>query len=139
MLQGKSPMRLRNYDIIIPSILNRYFIFGCCVLGLLVFLARLAITGDGWLLVALFAALVVVGIHDLVQTRHALLRNYPVIGHVRYLVEEVRPELRQYLFEHDSEALPFSRVQRSLVYQRAKSVPDQRPFGTLLDGLWPGL
>ncbi len=126
-------MVVRNYPIAIPSILNRYFIFGCCVLAFLVSLAFLAVTADVWLLAVIFGALVLVGLRDLTQTRHALLRNYPVIGHVRYLVEEIRPELRQYLFEDDSDALPFSRTQRSLVYQRAKSEADQRPFGTLLD------
>src|SRR3546814_15435006 len=70
---------------------------------------------------------------DLVQTRHAITRNYPVIGHIRFLIESVRPELRQYLFETDFERLPFSRAERSLVYARAKGQPDQRPFGTLID------
>ncbi len=112
---------------------SRYFVFAGCIAGLVLSLVLIAATGYGWLLAALFAGLVAVGVHDLVQTRHALLRNYPVIGHVRYMVEEIRPELRQYLFEDDHDALPFSRTQRSLVYQRAKSEADQRPFGTLLD------
>ncbi len=83
-----------------------------------------------WLI---FTALTVLGIHDLVQTRHAVLRNYPVIGHVRFLLETIRPELRQYFLEGDHEAAPFSRAQRSLVYQRAKGESDKRPFGTQLD------
>ena len=73
------------------------------------------------------------GVHDLLQRRHAITRNYPVIGHLRFLIESFRPELRQYLFETDSEKLPFSRTQRSLVYARAKNDPDQRPFGTIID------
>jgi len=80
-----------------------------------------------------FAALSAVGIHDLVQTRHAVLRNYPVLGHVRYLAEMVRPELRQYLFEDDDDTTPFSRAQRSLVYARAKGEQADHPFGTLTD------
>ena len=67
------------------------------------------------------------------QTRHAVLRNYPVIGHLRFLLEFIRPEMRQYFIEGDSEAAPFSRQQRSLVYQRAKGDSDKRPFGTQLD------
>jgi glutamate synthase domain-containing protein 2 len=86
---------------------------------------------DGLLII--FGPLTVLGIHDLLQTRHAITRNYPVLGHARYLFELVRPELRQYLFETDFEKLPFSRTQRSLVYARAKNDPDQRPFGTLVD------
>lgn len=88
-----------------------------------------------WLAVvaALGAAGLVIGIGDLRQTRHALLRNYPVIGHLRFLFEWIRPEIRQYFLESDREAVPFSRQQRSLVYQRSKDESDKRPFGTQLD------
>ncbi|WP_298011816.1 FMN-binding glutamate synthase family protein [uncultured Aquabacterium sp.] len=78
-------------------------------------------------------ALTAVGINDLRQPSRAVLRNYPVIGHLRYLLEFIRPEIRQYFIEGDAEAAPFSRQQRSLVYQRAKGEPDKRPFGTQMD------
>ena len=83
--------------------------------------------------VLLLSGLVVVGIHDLQQTRHAILRNYPIIGHLRFLLEFIRPEVRQYFIEGDSDSVPFSRAQRSLVYARAKGDLDKRPFGTLLN------
>ncbi len=83
--------------------------------------------------VLLLSALVIVGVHDLQQTKHAVLRNYPIIGHLRFLLEFIRPELRQYFIEGDNEAVPFSRSQRSLVYARAKGDSDKRPFGTQLD------
>ena len=73
------------------------------------------------------------GLRDTRQTRHSVLRNYPVIGHLRFLLEFIRPEMRQYFIEGDNEAAPFSRQQRSLVYQRAKGEPDKRPFGTQMD------
>ncbi|NUZ04530.1 FMN-binding glutamate synthase family protein [Piscinibacter koreensis] len=82
-----------------------------------------------WIAVALLA-LVLLGLRDRVQTRHSVLRNYPVIGHLRFLLEFIRPEMRQYFIEGDNEAAPFSRQQRSLVYQRAKGDSDKRPFGT---------
>jgi len=82
---------------------------------------------------AVFGGLVLLGYNDLRQSSRSVLRNYPVIGHLRYLLEFVRPELRQYFIESDSEAAPFSRQQRSLVYQRAKGEPDKRPFGTHKD------
>lgn len=85
----------------------------------------------GWFL--LLTALVILGIRDLQQTHHAILRNYPIIGHLRFLLEFIRPELRQYFIEGDSEAVPFSRAQRSLVYARAKGESDKRPFGTQMD------
>jgi glutamate synthase domain-containing protein 2 len=80
-----------------------------------------------------FLSLVALGVSDVRQTRHAILRNYPVIGHLRFLLEYIRPEIRQYFIESDSEAAPFSRAQRSLVYQRSKTQPDNHPFGTHLD------
>ena len=73
------------------------------------------------------------GFYDLAQRRHSVRRNYPIIGNFRWLIEAIRPELRQYLFEADNEAAPFSRSQRSLVYARAKGESSERPFGTLLD------
>ena len=88
-------------------------------------------TGGGW--VFLFLFLTGVGMSDVMQTRHSVLRNYPLIGHLRFLLEFIRPEIRQYFIEGDNEAAPFSRQQRSLVYQRAKGAPDQRPFGTQRD------
>ncbi len=87
--------------------------------------------GGPWALGFLF--LTGLGWRDTRQTRHAVLRNYPVIGHLRFLFEYVRPEMRQYFIESDREAAPFSRQQRSLVYQRAKGQSDKRPFGSQLD------
>jgi len=100
--------------------------------GLALWLAQPA-TGWPLALVAAGAAGLAIGISDLRQTRHALLRNYPVIGHLRFLFEWIRPEIRQYFLESDREAVPFSRAQRSLVYQRSKNESDKRPFGTQLD------
>lgn len=78
-------------------------------------------------------ALLAVGIRDVLQTRHSVLRNYPLVGHLRYFFEFIRPEIRQYFIESDTEKAPFSRSERSLVYQRAKNDPDARAFGTELD------
>jgi glutamate synthase domain-containing protein 2 len=88
--------------------------------------------------VLVFAVLVAIGIRDLRQPQRAVLRNYPVIGHLRFLMEYIRPEIRQYFIESDTEAAPFSRAQRSLVYQRAKGDPDNRPFGTQIDVMRQG-
>ncbi len=81
----------------------------------------------------LFGALTLLGVRDLIQTRHAVLRNYPISAHLRFLLEGIRPEMRQYFFESESDGLPFSRTQRAIVYQRAKMALDKRPFGTLRD------
>ncbi|NNE53488.1 MAG: FMN-binding glutamate synthase family protein [Sulfitobacter sp.] len=79
---------------------------------------------------AIFAFLSAVGLYDVTQTRHSILRNYPILGHMRFIFEGIRPEIRQYLIESDQDEEPFSRDDRSLVYQRAKGQEDARPFGT---------
>ena len=116
----------------------RYATLVCCVLVLLLSLFLLLVYGMGWSLLLGAAGLVALGVHDLLQTHHSILRNYPVIGHLRFVLEFVRPEIRQYFIESDNEAAPFSRSQRSLVYQRAKGESDKRPFGTQLDVQAPG-
>ena len=128
----KQPMRARiqALDAQLPV---RYSFMALCAFGVLLSLFSLVLFNVGWLALLVCAALVGVGVHDLKQTRHAILRNYPVIGHLRFLFEFIRPEIRQYFIESDSEATPFSRAQRSLVYQRAKGEPDNQPFGTHLD------
>ncbi len=82
---------------------------------------------------AFFTSLTVLGTWDLVQTRHAVLRNYPIAAHLRFLLEEMRPEMRQYFFEDEKNGMPFSRDKRAVVYQRAKHELDKRPFGTQYD------
>ena len=85
-----------------------------------------------WLLVPVLS-LIALGIYDLQQRRHTVLRIYPVIGHVRYLFESIRKEIQQYFVESDTDGVPINREFRSLVYQRAKGQRDTRPFGTLFD------
>ncbi len=120
----------QRLDALVPL---RYAALGLCLLGALLALFSLVAFGVGWLALLLCLLLAGVGIHDLRQTKSSILRNYPVTGHLRFLLEFIRPEMRQYFIESDSEAAPFSRSQRSLVYQRAKGEMDNRPFGTQLD------
>ncbi|AXC50544.1 FMN-binding glutamate synthase family protein [Paracoccus suum] len=112
--------------------LQRFLAFGILGLLALVFVIG-AVRAGGWFLVPalIFGLLFLVGVYDLAQRRHAVLRNYPVIGHLRFILESFRPEIRQYLIEGDRDEVPFSREARALVYQRAKGVEDKRPFGTI--------
>ena len=116
----------------------RYLPFAIVILATAVLgVAWLAgVAWGGWAVIT--AALAAIGIHDLLQPRRAVLRNYPLLGHFRYMFESVRPELRQYLFESDLDGVPFSRQQRAIVYQRAKRALDKRPFGTQRDVYQPG-
>jgi len=84
-------------------------------------------------LALVFGALTLLGIWDLLQKNHAVLRNYPISAHLRFILEEIRPEMRQYFFESEKDGKPFSRDTRALIYQRAKMVLDKRPFGTQED------
>jgi glutamate synthase domain-containing protein 2 len=111
----------------------RYWVYVSCwlLIGVGLYLTQF---GEGWwMLTGVAAALAVIGTADLLQVGHSLQRNYPILAHIRFMIEEIRPEIRQYLIEADNEKSPFSRAQRSLVYQRAKSVEDKQPFGTELD------
>ncbi len=102
------------------------------VIVLALLAAILTVVVSWWFVLplALFGSLAGMGFYDLVQTQHSILRNYPVLGHMRYLFEGIRPEIRQYLIESDQDEEPFSRDDRSLVYQRGKGQEDARPFGT---------
>jgi len=79
------------------------------------------------------------GTRDLIQTPHAVLRNYPISAHPRFLLEQIRPEMRQYFFEDEKDGRPFSRDKRAVAYQRAKMVLDNRPSGTQYDVYAQGL
>jgi glutamate synthase domain-containing protein 2 len=83
--------------------------------------------------IIVFGGLTGLGIRDVMQKPHAVLRNYPISAHIRFLLEEIRPEMRQYFFESEKDGMPFSRDTRAVVYQRAKMVLDKRPFGTQED------
>lgn len=92
-----------------------------------------------WLLgVVVFGGLVLLGLHDVRQRKRTVSRNYPVLAHMRYFLESIGPEIRQYFIQSDLDERPFSREQRALVYQRAKNESDKKPFGTLRDMYQPG-
>jgi glutamate synthase domain-containing protein 2 len=89
--------------------------------------------GGWWAATVVLLGLAVLGTWDLLQTRHTILRLYPIIGHVRFLMEFIRPEIRQYFIESNTEAAPFDRETRDLVYERAKATKGDEPFGTERD------
>jgi len=116
-----------------PKMTVRLTVFVSLVLAFIIFSTwsyfwKLAI----WGLVPV-TALLMLGLYDLFQTKKTVLRVYPVIGHLRYLFESIRPEIQQYFVESDTNGTPVSREFRALVYQRAKRERDTRPFGTLFD------
>lgn len=115
-------------------ITNRYTTFTIVLAGAIITTLLAAWHAAGWLWAAIpFWALTLLGVYDMLQKRHAIRRNYPVLGNLRFFFEFIRPEVRQYFLEDDTSASPFSRAQRSIVYQRAKQQLDKRPFGTQED------
>ncbi|HEV7263729.1 MAG TPA: FMN-binding glutamate synthase family protein [Falsiroseomonas sp.] len=125
-----------------PRLLALAFVprFICLTLACLVtagFLLALLVWPGSWgaLLPGLLLAggLAALGLRDLHHPRHAILRNYPIAAHLRFIMEEIRPEMRQYFFEDEKHGTPFSRDKRAVVYQRAKQQLDKRPFGTQYD------
>ncbi len=116
------------------TLLARYSIFIAVSLGALISLILSFSLHQAWLIVfCVLFPLVLLGVFDITQPEHSLLRNYPVIGSMRWLFEALRPYLRQYLMEDDLSERPFNRDDRSLVYARAKNEEDRQPFGTELD------
>lgn len=113
------------------SLLSRYAFFVVCLLFTLGAAPFVASRDWLWPLLTLTGVLTLVGLYDLLQRSHSVLRNYPILAHFRYLIEALRPEIRQYLLEGDDEQLPFSRAQRSLVYARSKNQISEKAFGTL--------
>ena len=110
----------------------RYTAYAISVAGLVISLPITLWAGSGYIIPAIFAALAALGTWDLLQRSHTVSRNYPIMANFRYLFESVGPEIRQYFIQSDTEERPFSREQRTIVYQRAKNVLDKRPFGSQL-------
>ncbi len=84
-------------------------------------------------LLIFFIPIIVMGFYDMYQSKHTIKRNFPLLGRMRYLLEGIGPEMRQYFIETNTDGRPFNRLQRSLVYQRSKKENDMHPFGTQLD------
>ena len=130
----KGTSMINNIDKIIAE---RYWAWALCTLAALMCMA-LATMQILWLWPAsIFTLLALVGLVDYTQPHRAIRRNYPVLAHFRFFFEFIRPEIRQYFIEADTDELPFSRAQRAIVYQRAKGVSDKRPFGTQINVYQP--
>ena len=112
---------------------QRYWAWTACILLAVAGLLLSPVLHELLPVALVFAGLSLVGFIDYRQQRQAIRRNYPLLAHIRFFFEYIRPEIRQYFIEADREELPFSRAQRSIVYQRAKGSIDKRPFGTQLD------
>lgn len=112
--------------------MRTYFMAGSAVTLLCVAALATVWPASLWALVVILP-LIARGVADMVQTKQAIKRNFPLVGHARYLLEMIRPEINQYFIESNSDGKPFSRNDRSVIYQRAKGELDTLPFGTQKD------
>ncbi|WP_405163047.1 FMN-binding glutamate synthase family protein [Nocardia sp. NBC_01499] len=112
----------------------RFFIVGFLAMATVAVGVAASIGSWAWsALLVILLVLLVVGVYDLVQKRHSVLRNYPVLGHLRYLLESLRPELQQYFIERNFDGRPYDRDVRSMIYERAKGIHGELSFGTERD------
>jgi glutamate synthase domain-containing protein 2 len=112
--------------------MRKRFVVSVIFLYLLVALLYLYWPPVLWLLV-LLVPFSILGVYDMLQTEHSLRRNFPGFGRGRWLAEQLRPFIRQYFIESDTDGMPVNRMFRSVVYQRAKGTLDTLPFGTKVD------
>jgi glutamate synthase domain-containing protein 2 len=108
-----------------------FVILSLLVTALIVFWAYFWI--DALLLFLIVGPAIVMGVQDMVQKKQSIRRNFPVLGRLRYVFEDLRPKIQQYFVESDTDGAPINRIDRSVIYQRAKKQIDTTPFGTQLN------
>lgn len=116
-----------------PKFFKNFIVLGSVVIVVLSILEPSFL----WLAL-LFIVIVLIGLYDLKQKKHALWRNFPIIGRIRWFLEELRPPIRQYFIESDIDGVPINRQQRTVVYRRSKKQTSTIPFGTKIDVYEPG-
>lgn len=113
--------------------MRRQFILISTVLLLVTLALSIFKSGDWYPVFGIFVLLTALGYYDMFQKKHTIMRIYPVLGRLRYFMEELRPKVYQYFIESDTDGRPINRIDRSTIYQRAKQDTDTMPFGTQND------
>tara|TARA_Y100000589_G_scaffold14395_1_gene11673 strand:+ start:63556 stop:65211 length:1656 start_codon:yes stop_codon:yes gene_type:complete len=115
------------------DVMTAFVNWGAYLLTILFTVLALTISPLYFIGLSIAGPLALLSIRDRLQTKHSILRNYPIMGHLRFAFESIRPEIMQYFVETDTDGRPFSRNERTVVYERAKSLLDDKPFGTELN------
>lgn len=110
---------------------NKFLLWGAVILAVSWAVAYL--TKVDWWVPFFLTIIYAIGVYNVTQTKHAILRNFPVLGYFRYFFESISPEMQQYFIERETDGKPFPRNQRAAVYRRAKNLSDTVPFGTQLE------
>ena len=113
--------------------MRRNFVIVSSICLIVTLVLSIYLSPNLYVLFAITLFLTIVGYMDMYQKRHTIKRLYPLVGRLRYVMEELRPKMYQYFIESDIDGRPFHRVDRATVYQRSKKVRDTIPFGTQLD------
>ena len=113
--------------------MRRKFILLSIALTLIFFALAIFVWSGFWWILGLVVLIVLVGAKDMLQTKHTIMRNFPVLGHLRWVMEALRPKIYQYFVESDTDGMPIDRLDRNIIYQRAKKQLDTMPFGTQMD------
>jgi glutamate synthase domain-containing protein 2 len=117
-------------EVVMDFLFGRYSLMVFAFIGAIIFGLAGAVEPVFLVIALLLGLLAMIGLYDYCQKKRAVLGNYPLVGRFRFLFESIRPELRQYFWESDTDELPYSRNQRAMVYQRAKSINASRSFGS---------
>jgi glutamate synthase domain-containing protein 2 len=133
--QPKKKIIMRNQK---PVSASRIIILILVVLNIVILNEAYAVNENWYRALIITMPLLLLAILNTRQKKHAILRNFPLVGYFRYLFEAIRPEIRQYFFESDLDGKPFNRRQRSIVYQRAKNEKETVAFGMQSDPNKPG-
>jgi glutamate synthase domain-containing protein 2 len=118
----------------------RFVAFSASLILFVLVAAAAVLTGSiAWIVIAVvLSAFVALGLYDLLQRRHSVLRNYPLLGHLRFIMEAIRPELQQYFVERNYDGRPYDRDTRTSIYERAKGIEDEQAYGTERQVTEPG-
>jgi len=113
--------------------MRRIFVIGSAIALIIALALSVFVSHWWWILFGLFVLLTLQGYYDMAQKRHSIMRTFPLVGRLRYWMEDIRPKIYQYFVESDTDGKPINRIDRSSIYQRAKLETDTMPFGTQLD------
>ncbi len=105
----------------------------CIVLSLVFLALGFLFSFHFWWPLIVFMPLALLGLYDFSQPKHSLLRNYPLLGRMRFFLEALGPPIHQYFIESNQDGAPFNRDWRALMYQRSKGIEAKKPFGTEMD------
>ena len=106
------------------------FIGSAVLISAAIVFAAIEVNRNFYYLFILFGPIILLGLRDMLQSKHAIKKNFPVIGNIRYFLESISPEIQQYFVERRTDGAPIEKNRRAIIYQRSKNIGATHPFGT---------